>query len=680
MESTVQVELLNGFGKPLTYSVPEKWRNQISVGCLVQVPLQNRTVSGIVTSLNPTGYKGKTRCILDLMGSQPILSDELLQLALWIAQRYGSSLGAVLEGMVPVAVRRVVKSRSSVRSLKLKAEKAELAAAEQQQQTSAHFELTSAQKNAILGIQRQLAKESFGVALLHGVTSSGKTEVYLRAMESVLTAGENVLYLVPQMSLTPASVARIQNFLDRLPEQPHLGLWHGRLTPEERRRTWQDLKENRIRVLVGTRSAVLMPLPNLGLVVIDEEQDASYKQEESVRYDAREVALERARISNVVAILGSATPSLESLHSVEEGRAECYRLPERVGESSLPKLFLVDLNQESRYSQTISELLKLKIAKRLERKEQTLLFINRRGFAQSVVCSACGYMPKCPSCGVPLVWHKAEKSYRCHFCNVVVPEMERCPKCHRRSLQGRGRGTEKVEQFISMLFPEAKWVRTDSDTVSHPTELRTILKDFHAGKYDILIGTQMIAKGLDFPNVTLVGILDADLALYRQDFRSAEHTFQMLTQVAGRAGRRGQLGEVVIQTHQPDNIAIQMALKGNDAEFYHQELSARKLFGYPPYRHLVRQIFMAKSVEDFQPMLQQWVPLMVAWARENHVEMRGPVEPAMSRIKGWHRLHIWYFAEDLEQFLTGIQPFREALGKNFSEIREIFDVHPQNLS
>lgn len=680
MEFPVQVELLNGFGKPLTYSVPERWQNQISVGCLVQVPLQSRTVYGIVTSLVSTEYKGKTRPIFGLVGSQPVLSDELLQLARWMAFRYGSSLGAVLEGMVPVAVRRLVNSRSSARSLKLKAEKAELDAVERQQQESAHFELTIAQKNAIFGIQQQLATENFGVALLQGVTSSGKTEVYLRAMESVLSSGKNVLYLVPQMSLTPASVARVQNFLARLPEQPRLGLWHGRLTPEERRRIWKDLQENRIRVLVGTRSAVLMPLSDVGLIVVDEEQDASYKQEDSIRYDVREVALERARISNALVIQGSATPSLESLHFVEEGRAKCYRLPERVGGSSLPKLFLVDLNQESQYSQTISELLKLKIAKRLERKEQILLFINRRGFAQSVVCSACGYIPKCPSCGVPLVWHKAEKSYCCHFCNVSVPEMERCPKCHRRTMKGRGRGTEKVEQLISMLFPQARWVRTDSDTVGRSTELRTILKDFHAGKYDILIGTQMIAKGLDFPNVTLVGVLDADLALYRQDFRSAEHTFQMLNQVAGRAGRRGKLGEVVIQTRQPENFAIQMALKGNDTEFYQQELSVRKFFGYPPYRHLVRQIFMAKSVEDFQPMLQQWLPLVAAWARENKVEMRGPVEPALSRIRGWHRLHIWYFAEDLERFLMGIQPFRENLGEKFSEIREIFDVHPQNLS
>jgi primosomal protein N' (replication factor Y) len=423
--------------------------------------------------------------------------------------------------------------------------------------------------------------------LLHGVTGSGKTEVYLQAIAHALEQGKGAIVLVPEISLTPQTVERFKARFSSGPLQTLVAVLHSHLSAGERHDEWHKIRQGRARIAIGARSAIFAPVEPLGLIVVDEEHEHSYKQEEAPRYHARDVAIVRGQMEGAVVVLGSATPSLESYYNCGKGKYTLLKLPERADDKKMPVVRIVDMRQNVRPGKAVSIFspqLKEAIAQRVERKEQVILFLNRRGYSTSLQCPLCGFVAECPNCSVSLTYHRHEQKLCCHICAHVAPEPSVCPneKCRNPAIRYAGVGTQKVEATLAKLFPQARTVRMDSDVLKRKEDYRRILGDFRVGKIDILVGTQMIAKGLHFPNVTLVGIIYADLALHQPDFRAGERTFQLLTQVAGRAGRGDIEGEVFVQAFTPFHPAIQFARRHDFEGFYEQEMEFREQLKYPP--------------------------------------------------------------------------------------------------
>ena len=423
--------------------------------------------------------------------------------------------------------------------------------------------------------------------LLHGVTGSGKTEVYLQAIAHALEQGKGAIVLVPEISLTPQTVERFKARFSSGPLQTLVAVLHSHLSAGERHDEWHKIRQGRARIAIGARSAIFAPVQPLGLIVVDEEHEHSYKQEEAPRYHARDVAIVRGQMEGAVVVLGSATPSLESYYNCHKGKYTLLQLPERADDKKMPVVRVVDMRQTVRPGKAapiFSPQLKEAIARRVERKEQVILFLNRRGYSTSLQCPLCGFVAECPNCSVSLTYHRHEQKLCCHICAHVEPVPTVCPnaKCRNPAIRYSGVGTQRVEATLAKLFPHARTVRMDSDVLKRKEDYRRILGDFRVGKIDILVGTQMIAKGLHFPNVTLVGIIYADLALHQPDFRAGERTFQLLTQVAGRAGRGDIEGEVVVQAFTPFHPAIQFARRHDFEGFYQQEIEFREPLKYPP--------------------------------------------------------------------------------------------------
>jgi primosomal protein N' (replication factor Y) len=425
------------------------------------------------------------------------------------------------------------------------------------------------------------------VFLLHGVTGSGKTEVYLQALAHALAHGNGAIVLVPEISLTPQTVERFKARFSSGKLQTLVAVLHSHLSAGERHDEWHKIRQGRARIVIGARSAIFAPVEPLGLIIVDEEHEYSYKQEEAPRYHARDVAIMRGQMENAVVVLGSATPSLESYYNCKRGKFALLELPERVDDQKMPHVRIVDMRQTARGEKGIpifSPQLKEAIHQRLERKEQTILFLNRRGYSTSLQCPKCGYVAQCPNCSLALTFHRQEQKLACHICGHVERVPLVCPneKCRNPAIRFAGTGTQRVEETLAKLFPDARIKRMDADTMKRKDDYRKVLGDFRVGKTDILVGTQMIAKGLHFPNVTLVGIIYADLALHQPDFRAGERTFQLLTQVAGRAGRGDVEGEVFVQAFAPFHPAIQFARRHDFTGFYEQEMEFREQLKYPP--------------------------------------------------------------------------------------------------
>jgi primosomal protein N' (replication factor Y) (superfamily II helicase) len=424
------------------------------------------------------------------------------------------------------------------------------------------------------------------VFLLHGVTGSGKTEVYLQALAHALEQGKGAIVLVPEISLTPQTVERFKARFSSGKLQTLVAVLHSHLSAGERHDEWHKIRQGRARIVIGARSAIFAPVEPLGLIIVDEEHEHTYKQEEAPRYHARDVAIMRGQMENAVVVLGSATPSLESYYNCKNGKYTLLELPERVDNRKMPHVRVVDMRQTAREKgpPIFSPQLKEAITQRLERGEQTILFLNRRGYSTALQCPKCGFVANCPNCSLALTYHRIEQKLSCHICghNEKVPSV--CPneKCKNPAIRFAGTGTQKVEETLAKLFPNARVRRMDADTMKRKDDYRKTLGDFRAGKTDILVGTQMIAKGLHFPNVTLVGIIYADLALHQPDFRAGERTFQLLTQVAGRAGRGDVEGEVFVQAFAPFHPAIQYARRHDFTGFYEQEIEFREQLKYPP--------------------------------------------------------------------------------------------------
>ena len=441
------------------------------------------------------------------------------------------------------------------------------------------------------------------VFLLHGVTGSGKTEVYLQALDHALSNGKGAIVLVPEISLTPQTVERFKARFSHGPNQTLVAVLHSHLSAGERHDEWHKIRQGRARIVIGARSAIFAPVEPLGLIIVDEEHEHTYKQEESPRYHARDVAVVRGQREGAVVVLGSATPSLESFYNCKKGKYTLLELPERADNAKLPLVRVVDMRQTARKEKgppIFSPQLKEAIHQRIERGEQTILFLNRRGYSSSLSCLKCGFVAECPDCSVSLTYHRRDAKLACHVCGHTAKVPSVCPKCKNPEIRYSGLGTEKVEDILGKLFPKARLRRMDSDIMKRKEDYRRVLGEFRTGKVDILVGTQMIAKGLHFPNVTLVGIIFADMALHQPDFRAGERTFQLLTQVAGRAGRGDVEGEVFVQSFTPFHPAIQFARRHDFVGFYEQEIEFRKELNYPPFARIALLTLKGRNEQKVQ--------------------------------------------------------------------------------
>lgn len=503
-------------------------------------------------------------------------------------------------------------------------------------QSPFEFVFTEAQQNARDHIDQAVAGKEYAGVLLHGVTGSGKTAVYLSCMRAVLHSGRGAILLVPEIGLTPAMAADLhQVFGDEV------ALLHSGLTDKERAEQWHRIKRGESRIVVGTRSAVFAPVGDLALIIVDEEQDSSYKQEEVPRYNARDVAVMRARMTNCVAVLGSATPSLESYFNAKRNKYALIELPDRVEARPLPEVEILDMRQEFQQSgkeQVISRKLAGEIAECLERQEQVMVLLNRRGYSPVVMCRACGATLQCENCAVSLTHHKLAHKMECHYCGFVARIPDQCRQCGSEYVYFMGTGSEKLEELLHGMFPQARIGRLDRDTVRGRDDFERALAAMNAGELDLLVGTQMIAKGHDIHGVTLVGVIGADMSLGMPDFRAAERTFQLLTQVAGRAGRGASPGRVVFQTYFPDHYAVQFAARHDYASFYEKESRFRSWMHYPPFTSLANVLLRSENLDE----TLAWAGLLGKWfagTRHEGVRVLGPAAAPIPRLKRDYRYH-----------------------------------------
>ncbi|MDP2913185.1 MAG: primosomal protein N' [Candidatus Omnitrophota bacterium] len=615
------------------YSVPEKYDGYIAVGKRVFVPFQNRTIVGYVVGLSDAADVKETKAIISIIDAEPILSGELLKLTKWVKDNYFCSWGEAIGAAIPSGIK---KGKAEIgRRISAKEQKDPCADKADSARSVPHI-LTEEQGQALKTIAECIDSKVHKTFLLHGITASGKTEVYLQAIDRVLARSAQAIMLVPEIALTPQTIER---FVSRFGEQ--VAVVHSKLTPAKRFLEWKRIKDGRARIVVGARSAVFSPMDNLGLVIIDEEHETTYKQDDVPRYHAREVAEERSRLNNCPLILGTATPSLESYHKAKNGVYKLIKITKRIEERLLPKVKIVDMRMElaaRRKVAIFSKVLLDAIDKALKNGKQVIIFLNRRGFSTFLNCKRCGLVLKCKRCDTVLVYHFEEKNLLCHYCGYHIPPPDICPKCRSGYIRYFGLGTERVESEISRNFSHARIARMDSDTTSKRGSHDRILGEFKSGNVKVLVGTQMIAKGLDFPQVTLVGVVSADVTLNIPDFRASERTFNLLTQVAGRAGRGEDGGEVIVQTYAPGHYAILAAAKHDYEKFYAEEIVARKELSFPPFVNLIKVTVRARADEI---ALKAATNLAEAIRAEDRSAMVGGPAPApIARMRGYFRHNI----------------------------------------
>jgi primosomal protein N' (replication factor Y) len=668
----------------------------------VRVPFREKSaLATVVATLDKSDAAG-IRPIEAIVGDAPILSEPLLELARWMSSYYCCPLETVMRSLLPQVIRKaevgwkkqsfvqpgrkidngeleqlrkraprqaelleavvqlkgptpaaqflrkVSLDNQTLRAL-VKRGLAELSEeaverdphADEQFVATANLELNAEQVVALKKITEALASPATArPILLHGVTGSGKTEIYLQAISMTLELGRSAIVLVPEISLTPQTVER---FKGRFAEgHDVVAVLHSHLSEGERHDEWHKIHSGRARIAIGPRSAVFAPLKNLGLIIVDEEHETTYKQEEAPRYHARDVAVVRAKIEKCSVVLGSATPSLESYYNATAGKYDLTTLSQRIDERQMPVMRIVDLRQERRdgkMAAILSDKLRAAISDRLDKREQTILFLNRRGFSTSLLCSSCGEARNCPNCSVALTFHRHVARLSCHLCGHTAAVPKKCPACGKDALIYSGFGTEKVEANVTQIFPQATVRRMDADSMTRKQAYRETLLSFRAGKIDILVGTQMIAKGLHFPNVTLVGIINADLALHLPDFRAGERTFQLLTQVAGRAGRGETPGEVFVQTYTPFSPSIQFARHHDFAGYFQQELEFRERCDFPPFKHAI--LITVRSAHEGRAKLSAETLVRRLKESVGSEFILGETTPApLEKLQGQFRFHI----------------------------------------
>jgi primosomal protein N' (replication factor Y) len=536
--------------------------------------------------------------------------------------------------------------------------------------------LNPAQQVAFERIREAIEAKRFQTFLMHGVTGSGKTEVYLTAIETALSAERSALLLVPEIALTPQMAGQFfARFGDRV------AILHSAFTDVERTEQWRRIRSGAACVVVGTRSGVFAPVQDLGLIVVDEEHDGSYKQEETPRYNGRDVAIMRAQQANACVVLGSATPSLESRYNAEKGKYTLLELPGRIEARPMPEVELIDMRQEfleTRKQQTFSRKLMEALGARLESGEQTIVLLNRRGFSSFVACRACGERVQCINCSLTLTYHKRDRRLLCHYCGYAEKVPSKCPKCDSEHIYFLGLGSERVEEELHQAFATARIARLDRDTVTGKRQYETILHDFREGNYDILVGTQMIAKGHDIPNVTLVGVVSADIGLGMPDFRAAERTFQLLTQVAGRAGRGCVPGMVLMQTINPDHYAVRLAAQQDYAAFYAKELNFRRMMLYPPFSAMANVLVRSEKKEMAMRMSSELGVLLNPPPEK--LRVMGPAEAPVPRLKNEYRYQFLIKAvsrKALNELLQAVRKY--AADHKWGATALVVDVDPLTL-
>jgi len=680
------------------YLIPPEFSGRVEVGTRVKVPFGRRQVLGCVTSLAESSTLETLKPILKIIGAQSLVTPRVLELARWMADYYCCAPETALKSVLPDAIRkeqdgwrerlfaRVLPGAGGIDALTKR--QTEIYHVIEEHQSIALQELlrltgTTAQtvrkledKNLIeiapqiterdpyaneqfvpttpLKLNPEQAKalenimvESGRVFLLHGVTGSGKTEVYLQAIARALEDGKGAIVLVPEISLTPQTVERFKARFSNGPLQTLVAVLHSHLSAGERHDEWHKIRQGRAKIVIGARSAIFAPVEPLGLIIVDEEHEHSYKQEEAPRYHARDVAVVRGQREGATVVLGSATPSLESYHNTKRGKYTLLEMPSRVDDKQMPLVRVQDMRTEKSKGDKgppiFSQRLKDAIHHRLEAGEQTILFLNRRGFATSMQCPDCGLVAECPNCSLSLTYHRREQTLRCHICGHRDRAPQRCPnkQCRSPKIRFHGLGTEKVEDVLRKLFPKANVCRMDSDALKRKDDFRRILGDFRRGKIDILVGTQMIAKGLHFPRVTLVGIVYADTSLHLADFRAGERTFQLLTQVAGRAGRGDVEGEVVVQTFSPVHPAIQFARCHDFVGYFEAEMEFREQLLYPPFTRAALLTIRGRnedkvkfSADHIKRELEKLIPKLP------DLVIAGPAPAPLLRAENFYRYQI----------------------------------------
>jgi primosomal protein N' (replication factor Y) len=540
----------------------------------------------------------------------------------------------------------------------------------------ARHALNPPQQAAFQQIHESIQARRFHTFLLHGVTGSGKTEVYLTAIESALAEGRSALLMVPEIALTPQMAGQFfSRFGDRV------AILHSAFTDVERTEQWRRIRSGAASVVVGTRSGVFAPVQNLGLIVVDEEHDGSYKQEENPRYNGRDVAIVRAQAAGACVVLGSATPSLESRYNAEKGKYTLLELPGRIESRPMPTVELIDMRQEfleTRKQDTFSRKLIEALGQRMESGEQTMVLLNRRGFSSFVACRACGERVQCINCSLTLTYHKRDRRLLCHYCGYAEKVPSQCPKCQSEHIYFLGIGSERVEEELHRAFPAARIARLDRDTVTGKRQYETILQDFREGNYDMLVGTQMIAKGHDIPNVTLVGVVAADMGLGMPDFRAAERTFQLLTQVAGRAGRGCLPGIVLVQTINPDHYAVRLAAAQDYRGFYEKELNFRRMMHYPPFSAMANVLVRSEKKEMAMRMSTE-LGFLFSPPPEK-LRVMGPAEAPVPRLKNEYRYQFLIKAASRKALNELLQQIRNyAVGHKWGATALVIDVDPLTL-
>jgi len=650
-----------------TYLLPEELQGQVCEGSAVLVPFGDTETVGFVVRLfeQPPELDAPLKSIHEVVAGGPLWTSELLELSYWMSEFYACSLGEAMQAVVPpVIVRRHLRP---VRGRERSQAEAGLG------QGSPRHPLNLEQAEAVQAIGR--ARTDRQTLLLEGITGSGKTEVYLSALEHVLEAGSTAIVLIPEISLTPQAIDR---YLGRLGDR--VAVLHSQLGETRRTREWQRLLRGEARLALGTRSAIFAPLENLGLVVIDEEHDASYKQDQSPRYHARQVAAWRVQrsASPCALVLGSATPCLETYGFARTGRFRHQHLHQRAAGNALPEVDIVDLRKHRLApGESLSVPLIVALRAALKRQEQSVLLFNRRGFCRYLQCQECGKVVHCPHCSISLTLHlQPRRELLCHYCSFQASPPDHCPACGTLQLREQGSGTERIELELRQRIPQARILRMDRDTTRRQGSHSQLLGNFARGEADILLGTQMVAKGLDFPRVTLVGVVGADQGLHLPDFRAAERTLQLLVQVAGRAGRAEHAGRVLMQVLDGSHPLMEFVQKHDYRGFLDLEMGARKELGYPPFCRLGRMVISAPKeaqVEKSAATLKDWLA-----QRAGSIQVLGPAPCPLEKLQGNYRWHFLFKARGVKELA---EMLRNALRqcKRGSNVRWAADIDPQTL-
>lgn len=721
MIAKVLVEINNiNVDKTFDYIVPFEYIENIKIGMRVKVPFASRELEGFVLDLvNSTDNNYELKEIISIVDEKPILNNELLHLGQFMSKKYFSTLISCYQTMLPKALKAQNKTTINKKMIKyvelcsnsfpkLKPNQEKIVeylringkVKKEEVNKISVSGVNTLIKNGIiieslieeyrlvtkdinkeketfkLTIEQQEAKNKIlsqtqsSVFLLHGVTGSGKTVVYMEIVEEMLNRGKDSIFLVPEISLTPQMV---YHFKLRFGDE--VAVLHSRLSEGEKYDEYRKIVEGKVHIVVGARSAVFAPFKNLGAIIIDEEHTTSYKQDNNPKYSAIEIAIERAKNNNAIVILGSATPSLETYARSIKGLYTLVELKHRVNTNNLPLVEIVDMSKEKHRGSIFSSRLITEVNKRLEEHEQIILLLNRRGYSSFITCSNCGYTAKCPHCDITLTYHKTSNTLRCHYCGYADKMNDICPSCGEKAIKTLGTGTEKVEEEIKKVF-NARVVRMDLDTTSKKGSHEKIITAFKNHEYDILLGTQMIAKGLDFSNVTLVGVINADTSLMIPNYRSNEYTFQLLMQTAGRSGRGEKKGSVIIQTFNPEHYAITLASKHDYIDFFKQEMEVRRKLSYPPYYYL---IYIKVIGKDYNKISIESNKIASILTRElKNSKILGPTTCSVFKLNGLFRFGIiikYKKEEKMEEVLQSLVNHY----KGNQTVKVDIDVNPNNF-